>query len=197
MTLSISILLSSLIISLAILFVSTKDRWPWKAILYRTATTVALLIALAAGALWLFSQPKESAATPQSLWDLQLGILKQEVLFLKGLPASQDSTCWTYRAIEFGAGRIQFLYFSGDTLTSMLLVGPAYSLPTLQGIETYLSYAEAMSRLGPASYTSTSPDGTSKIFGYDKTGALFEFRKGELHGVGIYLPGSGGISYTP
>lgn len=181
-----------LILSLVILFNATKDRWRWKRIATWAGATAGVLLLVFVGLVWYWTQPRTLPDDKHTLWDLRLGTTKEEVLFLKGKPTTEDGSTWSYRK---DASLMQSLYFHGDTLTCIFLSGASFELPTVRGIEPYLSYTDASRKLGTPSRTSTNAEGTCRILSYDRLGALFEFGENKILGVGIYLPEYGGIGY--
>lgn len=85
-----NIFFSVLILSLAWLYIHTKDQWSWKKIIKRIALFLLLSAALIGGGLWAYlwfdAQPK----IQKTLDNITLGESKSDVIFKLGKPTFED-----------------------------------------------------------------------------------------------------------
>ena len=97
MDIGTGIFLGSVIIGAALLFHATKDRWRWKRIFLWVFGSVAGLggivaLSIYGTGIWENRPPGKQDA----FGDVKLGFSKDEVLFRKGKPTSDNDDRWTY-----------------------------------------------------------------------------------------------------
>jgi hypothetical protein len=90
MELGTAVFLSSITVSLVLLYGFTKDRWPWRRIISRTLIGILILVAIS-GALivaahyWDQLVPTQIARQTE-YGGLRLGMSRDEVAYVKGFP---------------------------------------------------------------------------------------------------------------
>ena len=90
MSIGLGVFLGLALISLAIVFVATRERWPWKRIMLGVLVVLVGVPAAGLGALYLWNRMPKPNVPESELWGIRLGMPRKEVVFRKGPP--QDST---------------------------------------------------------------------------------------------------------
>jgi protein-S-isoprenylcysteine O-methyltransferase Ste14 len=87
MSVGLGIFLSSLVLSIVVLYGFTKDRWNWPKIARRTGlgvlTVAALVIGIWAG-IYFWNQLPASLRTQTEYAGLRIGMAQDEVMYIKG-----------------------------------------------------------------------------------------------------------------
>jgi hypothetical protein len=199
MDLGLAILLSTVIISLILLFNFTKDRWNWKKILLILGISI-LTIALALG-IWYFNITHVDYQCPGTItifWDISLGSSKDDVKFLKGEPSKIDGGNWEYNTgvYEYEMYRVNIydnkvssiIYFCGgyypytaDKLCGRMFIG--YNLQSLKDF------------FGEPTDVNSHKDGIARIYSFKKYQVLFYLKENRVFGYGIYNPQLGSIHF--
>jgi hypothetical protein len=89
MSVGLAIFLSSVVLSLVILYGITKDRWRWRRIARRGLTLVTLVVLASVavmGGLYFWNQLPATVYPQTEYAGLRLGIGPDEVMYIKGYP---------------------------------------------------------------------------------------------------------------
>jgi hypothetical protein len=87
MTVGDGIFYSVLLLSFVALYIATRDRWNWRKIGFRLFGGFIGILVIGGGAVYLYGIYEEPPRKETSFWDIQLGISKSDVRFLKGNPS--------------------------------------------------------------------------------------------------------------
>ena len=202
MNLGLAIFLSSLFLGLIFLFHSTKDRWNWKKIIkYFSAILFSLILLFSAYYYFFSPTTKISYQKPYKateLWNIKLDEFKKDVIFSKGYPDQIDSakSIWYYKRKHYLSSKEYYIYeqyeitFNKDKVTAVVyffterdyffppdLLGRTFNGYNLQSIKDYL---------GEQSNFSTSQDGLSRVYFFNKYNSLFYLRENRVFGYGIF-----------
>jgi hypothetical protein len=91
MSVGLAVFLSSLLLSIVLLYGITKDRWAWRLFLKRTALVcLTLIFGLAASiaGIYVWNQLPTAVARQTEYARLRLGMNQDEVMYIKGYPPS-------------------------------------------------------------------------------------------------------------
>ena len=86
MGLAVAIFLSSVLLALAALFITTKDRWNWPKIVLYSTFCVVLLAVVVAGSVYTYWVISNRPRVTTEFWEISLGSTRNDVKFLKGEP---------------------------------------------------------------------------------------------------------------
>lgn len=196
MSVGLGVLLGLSLLSFTILFVATRERWPWKRIVIGVLTVLVVLPSVGIGGVYLWSRIRMYVVPESELWGVRLGMAKKEVVFRKGPP--QDSTSsldsdgtvsekWSYT--EAFAPRYT-IYFRRDSVDWVVAheTESGGAIPSLGGVSGYDSQEAVEKKLGPPTFSSTSSDGTSRILSYASMRLFVILARNEVDGIGVYRP---------
>lgn len=194
MTVGTSIFLSALIISAAILFSVTKDRWNWKRLSRWVILLPTALIAFVVAVGYVYTAIKDRPKPQTQFFDISLRATPADVKFAKGEPTSKDGEDrWIYNVsnpqmpadaqpaqylIQFKDGRVRFILYTAEK--SQL------DKPYLMDFTLGSSFNQINDKLGTPSYTSTSSDDLSRLLSYNKYNVFFTFEQAEVVAYGIF-----------
>ena len=105
MTIGDGMFLSAIVLSLAALFVATKDRWNWTRIAkWGLVLPLAGVLMIGVG-VYLYGRWEDRPTQQTSFGDIALAASKADVKFARGEPAStNDPDRWSYTAGSGSAG---------------------------------------------------------------------------------------------
>src|SRR5688572_14402069 len=89
MSIGFGIFLSAAMISSVLLFIATKNMWPWKKILIRSMVGTLIFCLVCGISIFLYSWYSKKPKSQKTLWGLKLGSTAEDVIFLKGSPISR------------------------------------------------------------------------------------------------------------
>jgi hypothetical protein len=201
MTLGTSIFLSTLMLSVVILFVVTKDRWNWKRIV-RWAFVLPLgLAVIAAAGVYMYLHLQDQPKVQDDFFGIQLQATVADVKFTKGEPSAKDGEDrWIYNVgfssddekdaqylVQFKNGRVRFVIYSAEP---SIIVNPY-----LLGFTIGSHYQEVQKKLGAPSHTATSADDLDRMLSYDRFNSFFSFRQSKLAAYGVFDPQEGPMRF--
>jgi hypothetical protein len=108
MSIGTAIFLSSCVFAVVILYGVTKDRWPWRRFVARSALVILGIIvaagAIIGGFIFLNQPPTPILARQTEYAGLRLGMSPNEVLYIKGTPnfVSQRAEAVEFNLFEAG-----------------------------------------------------------------------------------------------
>jgi len=79
------------------LFISTKDRWNWRKIIFRLVLVIAGLLIFLGFGFYVYQSLSDRPEPQTSFWDVSLDSTKGDIKFFKGPPIKgPDATNWFY-----------------------------------------------------------------------------------------------------
>jgi len=203
MSLGLGIFLSSIFLGIVFLFISTKDRWSWKKILFIWPLRIVLVVVVIGGiGSFIFIQYEKYVNKPKiydTYLDIPLGAKIDDVLFLKGEPVSfrhaqnydqkqmfyRMNDNYVYQVIINDNNSIiiscKFSFFSTESYESQRCA-------SLNNINLNSTVKEIKDLLGDPDTTYVSDDKLSRIYVYDKYKTFYLLTKGVVRKLGIYNP---------
>ena len=186
MELQHSILLSTIILACAIIFVvifsATKNKWKWGRIIF----IVLSLPVLAALGLWAYIYNEDRPRRLDSFEGIKLGMSSADVIFLKGEPDRRQ---------DRPADSIYIYQLQGGVFYVKLHFGSVYgagiqddesdgfdALPWINGIGSGFSYERVLERFGEPSREDRSLGKFTRICYFDKYAMVVVFEHGEVTG---------------
>ena len=209
MSLGLGILLSSLLIAFAAVFLVTRHEWNWGMILRRLTLVAIGGVPLALVVYYLLRRPE----SPHEYWNVVLGSPKADVRVLKGQPSEGSTTdVWTYSQrcyfatcfpaqrdsanafyqVGFVDGRVQYIQFSGppgggeDVLIKRRIGGYFLNLSAGCCFEPSLPPL-----LGAPTLVSTSSDSLARLYSYDRYNVFVAVKENFVYALGIFDPARG------
>jgi len=202
MELGTSIFLSSITVAVVLLYGFTKDRWPWRRIVFRSLAGVLTLMVIGAAlifATWYWDQIFPVKLGRQTEYaGLRLGMSRDEVRYVKGMPPSvvtkdfdvlksselpngrtiNDYPLWVYEGHEH---YIHAAFGVGVTVRSIACVSldMIYRCPPIGDAQDGRSEAELLHSLGAPS-KSEIKDAT-KSLEYNDLGIEFKLKKEKVY----------------
>jgi len=203
MEMGTAILLSSVFLGTVGLYIATRDRWRWRAMLLRGGVGLALMGVLLAGGLSLWNHRGLTdaevgivAIEPQMKFaGVTLGSTVGDVIFRKGDPAERKADKkgeeWYYSImgeyppkaelgrtyVRFIEGKVSRIYYAGN------LFAP------LPGV--FSSQEDIELKLGTPDGVAESPDYKSRILSYDKYHVFYFLELNQVRSLGVYDPKHG------
>jgi hypothetical protein len=194
MTLGTGIFLSSIIISLVILFGITKERWNWKKIVIGLILASVGLCIVLFGAIWSYEQ-YHNRVTPQTEFrSLKLTNTKADVKFIKGAPDVIKDDVWFYNYSN-NDGFNLIVWFEGEHIWIIQSRGSAKYSSEICGISIGSGYSEVLNKFGSPSNISYSNDNLERILSYEKYNVFFQFKENEVVAIGIFDPAIGTFKF--
>lgn len=201
MSVGTAIFFAAVLVSAAILFAATKDRWNWKRIGKWSVLVPLGVVAVVGGATYLYFL-WESRPTPlASFTEIPLNATPADVRFIKGAPTKTDGPDrWIYNVgtgsapadaaqllVQFEQGRIRFVLY---TASDQQIINP-----WVLGFSIGSSYEQVLDKLGQPSHVANSADELDRMFSYGKYNTFFSFRQARLVAYGIYQPSFGPMAF--
>jgi hypothetical protein len=214
-SLGLGILLSALLIAFVTLFLVTRHEWNWRLILRRLTLVAIGAVPLALLVYYFLSRPE----SPHEYWNVVLEAPKADVRVIKGQPSEGGTTdVWIYYQrcafvscfpaqrdsanafyqVGFVNGRVHYIQFSGPPgggehvlirrrsggYFLNLWAGCCFepSLPTLLGAPTLVS---------------TSSDGLTRLYSYDRYNIFVAVKENFVYALGIFDPAKGPFQLGP
>lgn len=85
MTLGLGVLLSTIVVGLLLLYRWTRDRWNWRTAIKRLSLGALGLLLIACG-LFAYDKFQDRPVVQAKYHDIELGMTKEEVNYIKGSP---------------------------------------------------------------------------------------------------------------
>lgn len=188
MSLATSILLSSIILALAILFVGTKDKWNWSTISKRTGLSFLSLViigSLVGFGIYFFSKrPK----IMKEYWGLTFNDTLEDVMFKKGKYreiSDSESGSKNYTYVNEKAGYL-ILISSSPKKVIRVMCG-AGACPPIQGINMGSTSAELIEKFGkPSEIKNLDESGLTRRYYFKRYNVQFDLEKDAVDGMSIY-----------
>jgi len=184
MTIGTGIFLSSVVLSLVIIFISTKDRWNWKRIILWPTIVLLILAVLGGIGAYVYSNISKRPHIADSFWDISLNKKMADIKFLKGEPTRIDKDNWFYEFKESNVADSDYTYgvaFRGDKIRSVLYFGPSsFYDPQLQDIKLNDPVEKIESKFGKPSHVSISKDQLMRMYSYSNYHVCFLLGQGKF-----------------
>jgi hypothetical protein len=204
MALGTGIFLSSIVVSLVLLFLATKDRWNWKKGIKRIAIGLIIVICLCAATYFAWDPVQAFLDRPkpfQEMAGIKLGASQADVKFLKGTPeitcTDSDQKGWSrwVWAVNPHAEKIPTRLVVSfqepyGVWTVQLIPGDIILLaaPALDHVSVFQTFESIDSRFGPASTITPSDDGLTRAYSYRRYNLRVIVGGGHVREYGIYHP---------
>jgi len=194
MNLSLSILLSSIILGLVVLYVNTKDRWKWAKILKLVIAIPLSLALIAVAGVFLYTKISDRPRKQTEFWQISLSDTKEDVLFKKGKPIEEESdNLWSY-IIEVGMYIVGF--YDGKVIeiayTDISNKSNPFAEflpgPTIQGIGFNESSDAVTRKFGSPASIVESKKGLARMYYFPQYNVWFTLEKDSVRVYGIYNP---------
>jgi hypothetical protein len=185
MTLGTGIFMSTLVVSLVVLYGMTKERWNWKKSITRIFFALVIFGGLIAGGYWGFDAYQNRAVVQTEFAGIKLSHTKSDVVFIKGSPVYEKENTWTYRGgydeklellVMFRENNIEIITYFGDSPYRYKIGG--------LGIGD--SYEKVIDKFGSPSSVSISEDQLQRMLSFEKYNVFFQFRENRVTMFGIY-----------
>jgi len=194
MTLGTGIFLSTILVSIIVLFGMTKDRWNWKRIIIRSVGGLLLFTAITAGGFWAVITYNERPVVATELEGIKLTHTKDDVIFLKGAPDKrldkENDNIWTYKTSKkysSDESHTVVVKFEDDSVSEVYyLSGCILGCTRLSDIGVGRSYERVVEKFGEPTHTSTHKNKLSKVVSYKKYNVFFELEKNQVTTYGIF-----------
>jgi 4-amino-4-deoxy-L-arabinose transferase-like glycosyltransferase len=194
MSIGTLIFFSVVLLSVVLLFISTKDRWNWKKILLFFIGIALIICLLVGGGYWAYITISNRPHLEHTFWDIPISASKSDVKFLKGEPSSktggEDWDWWEYVGNKESGDYIYNIAFKKDKIHFIIDQGKGSILnhSWIQGIGYGSDYGSVVKRFGSPSHTSTTEDQLIRVLSFKKYGIFFLLEKSKVSALGIYNP---------
>jgi hypothetical protein len=185
MEIGMGIFLSSVLISLVLLYRFTRDRWNWKII-----AAAPLLLAMVGGAYYYYEEVMPKPPKPIKPYTghggVNLGMTYNDVVFLLGKPESEkiiDSSIWLkYSGMRVGFDKDAKLANRIWVWSSNCFTLNVANISACSGID------KLVKKFGEPSKIETSKDGLRRIYFYPNYHLALAFAKNKVEVVAIFDP---------
>lgn len=181
MNLGTGIFLSTLLLSIVLLVIFTRDKWNWKKILLWTLGTPIVIGLLWGGGYWAYLKYQNRPRKINEYWDIKFGMTREDVKFIKGAPKYEDSESLIYETYS----STHEILFSTSTKKAWLIFCTAGSCDDLLGIGTWDTTEKLEKKLGDPSKIVVSKDGFKRTYFYNDYNVIFELRENRVKEIGI------------
>ena len=196
MSLGLGIFLSSLFLGIIFLFVSTKDRWKWKKILFIWPLCFVLVVGVIGGTwfyIYNYYENKPKTSIYEAYLNIPLNASEAELIFLQGdeyktKRYSEDNNNIHYLYITEDKNGINVRIKENKIWRISCYETTSYSCSSLNEIQIHDSANEVKEKLGEPSYVSISDDNTERVWAYEKFNIYMMLSKGQVDGIGIFEP---------
>ena len=187
MTFGTSIFLSTMIISIVVLFVFTKDNWKWKKITLIVSSVMFFLGLIIGLLMWYLSYTHDKPQKMTKFQDIALAMSRDDVKFIKGKPqlTEDNGTYWGYQ--KQGDSNLIVVTFNGNKVVKVTFtnlngeVKECFKHSYLtQDSDSIIKY------YGEPSSVDTSDEGLSRRYNYDKLNIYFKLSQNKVYSCGIY-----------
>lgn len=194
MELGTGIFLSAVFLGTVALYITTKDRWNWKKIIFWPVVALASVALVAGISTYLYEQYQNRPVLQESLWGVTLRSSPADVAFAKGKPAKIDEeNAWVYP--DTGENYSYYIRFKNNKVRAVIYLGSRLYAPTIAGVSAYSSVNELEDKLGPASFVSRSKDELLRWYSFEKFNVIALYGQGEIVAYGIYDATTGPIRF--
>ena len=196
MTLGTGIFLSATLLGLILLFNATKDRWNWKRIMKWVWAVVVGIPLLGAGIFWAEDEGVfkksfwEKPSRQTSMWGIELGMDKEDVLFLKGKPEAEkeqkdddgkeDGSVLSYPSYWV------FLD-NNDKVETIAFGGDSYGHSGIYGVKVGTSVEALVEKFGEPDFIKKpkNEDEYWRRYEYYDLNVLFVLNEGQVKNYGV------------
>ncbi|MBR1302171.1 hypothetical protein [Bradyrhizobium sp. AUGA SZCCT0042] len=211
MELGTAIFLSSIAVAIVLLYGFTKDRWPWRRIVLRSLAAVLALVVVGTAVIIVaqyWDQMFPVKLDRQTQYDgLRLGMSKDEVKYIKGIPTTvitndkdgpwkdfgvvqtselpkgktvNDYSLWSYD------GHKRYYNVGFGNSSTVVSIGcysedKSYRCPAIGDVRDGTSEAEMLRKLGPP--TKSAISGVTKSVEYNNIGVEFKLQQETIYYV--------------
>jgi hypothetical protein len=205
-----SIFLSVVLLSVVLLFISTKDRWNWKKIILFAVGGSLIIGLLLGGGYWAYMTISTRPHLQSSFLGTPISASKSEVKFLNGEPlrktGNEEWETWEYVGNKGTYARFVYnIVFKQDKIYCIVLLGGDSFHPygtgywdnyiRVQGFGYDNSHKSIIQKFGQPSHISMSKDDLARVLSFKKYGVFFVLNKNKISDYGIYNPTLGPIEF--
>ena len=188
MTLGAGIFLSTLMVSMVIMYVVTRDRWNWKKIFIRTSIALLCVGVLLAVAIWAYDAYQEHqnrAVVQTEFYGIELSDTQSDIKFIKGAPFKEEKGMWVYRE-KYDKKLELIILFQDNDISTILYIGDCTYCAGISGLGIGDSYEDVVAKFGEPSNISISKDELQRMLSFEKYNVVFEFQKNRVNAYGIH-----------
>lgn len=194
MSLGLGVFLSSILLSVTLIYLRTRDHWRWRKIALWFGIVTVGLPALVAGTYFTYQFYQNQPVRATELNGITVGAAKRDVLFLKGKPnLGQDTNNWVYWSEENVDRVLTIVEFHKDIVKTVAQMGSSYI--AINGVRIGDSYQSVIDRLGKPDIVSYASNGTGRLLSFKAIRTAIGFEKGEVDYLAVY-DGTGAIRYN-
>jgi len=197
MTLGLGIFLSSLFLGIIYIFVSTKDRWNWKKILFVWPLCIVLVVGVIGGAgFYIYNHYENKHKTYNRYIDIPLNAPESDLFFLKGheylkKDYTRDKSFVFYQYEIKDKYQFNVILKDNKIWRISCYSDTSYDCPSLNKIQIHDSANKVKERLGEPNHVSSNDDNTQRIWAYEQFNIYMMLSKGKINGIGIFEPSLG------
>lgn len=193
MSIGFAIFLSSLMITFAIIFAKTIDKWNWKKIsiiVFKIIMVLFLLLLCTGGGYYLYIQQKNKPQPPQpieALEDIELNQSLSDVKFTKGTPDLEVDNFFGFRTDSiFGYSDKPdlFVFFDKNKTVEFIMHGGVLSC--INDVCNGSHYELIIDKYGEPTKIISSTDQFDRMLFYDDYNVFYYCRENHVKALGIY-----------
>jgi hypothetical protein len=211
MSLGTSTFLSAILLSLVVIFISTKDRWKWKRIVVLSVAGFVALFLLASGGYLLYTALSNRPRAENAFWGIPISASKSDVKFIKGEPSDKTTDgeweTWEYTSqftndvalkygIAFKGARLHSVWVSPSRPLGIVDAAVWLSDKGIQQVGYGDSYESIVHKFGTPSNVSQSKNDLARIASFKKYRVFFLLEKNHVSVYGIYNPAVGPVLFS-
>ena len=195
MTLGTGIFLSTLVISLVILYRMTKEQWNWKKLITRTFFALVIIGALVAGGICVFNIYQNRAVVQTEFSGIKLSHTQSDLKFIKGAPDEGKENLWAAYCGTLDKEIELIVTFRENNIKAIIYVGDCSYCNEISGLGIGDSYEKVIDKFGSPTSVSISKDQLERILSFEKYNVFFQFRENLVNAFGIYNKEYGDLKF--
>jgi hypothetical protein len=200
MTIGAWIFLSTVFLSLVLLYLKTRDSWNWKKLVLRTVIGSLLGVLVSVGIFIAYEKISNRPKVQNEYNGIKLGMTPSDVIFTLGEPYVTwpgDTLCdcdsialYHQKPYEYLDDETWFTvrYKSRSVIGTALRWGGTPSITDIQGIGRYSTLTDVEKKFGRPDEVTESTDLTERVWFYHKYHIRIGFEKGYVTSLGVFKP---------
>lgn len=193
MPLGNAIFLSTIALSILLLFWITKDRWNWKKLITRSTLIILVVGVSITSAIWGYKTFQERAVSQTELFGIKLDQTQSDIKFIKGEPDQVEENLWVYNNVDDESNLI--ILFRDNNIKAIFSQGECINCNKISGLGIGDTYDAVIAKFGQPTNISISKDQLKRLLSFSKYNVFFAFRKQRVYRLGIYNPVYGEIEF--
>jgi len=204
MTLGLGIFLSSLFLGIIYLFVSTKDRWNWKKILFIWPLYFVLVVGVIGGAgFYIYNYYESKTKIYDTYLNISLNASENDLIFIKGdgydvkkYDSGKNNIYIAYQENKKNEYTHNIRLKEGKVWRISCSSNRSYDCPPINKISLNYTTSEVEERLGKPDYESSNDDSTERLWVYERLNVYMNLKQGKIVSIGIFDPSLGLPKYA-